>query len=455
MIKNYRRIILMSEQNVELKQTLGFWDLMGAAVGQIIGAGIMSLTGVAIGMTGRSVPIAFVLSSILVLINNLPLTLINTVARFKGGYYSIIGSMFSKKYTGAFTVLFIMQNLSLSMYCLSFADYALPFLPTVPRKLLAVGILVIIYGLNMRGIDKFSQFQNVIVGCLVVALATFSVYGMLNMDWSTYYATETFMTDGVMGLLTATAQLTFATGGANVIANLSAEAKNPTRDIPKVMIISTVSVAVIYAFMATIAAGILPVEQVANQPLTLVAETVLPRALYVFFIIGGAWFALISTLNSQLASCTKPLIQAAEDGWLPKKMAYIHPKYRTPVYLLTFFFIVGLTPILLDIDISVISRTVTFVGSAIYYLMAASLLGMVKKLPKEWAESPMHVSDGMVKIIAVATVMTATLQVFLMGRSLPPYMLAINLGVFALAIIFANVRYNSGQVHVEDSYSLK
>lgn len=35
----------------DLNRTLGFWDLMSSAVGQIIGAGIMSLTGVAIGMT--------------------------------------------------------------------------------------------------------------------------------------------------------------------------------------------------------------------------------------------------------------------------------------------------------------------------------------------------------------------------------------------------------------------
>ncbi|AZO94485.1 hypothetical protein D7D81_07700 [Halocella sp. SP3-1] len=35
----------------DLKRVLGFWDLMGTAVGQIIGAGIMSLAGVAIAMT--------------------------------------------------------------------------------------------------------------------------------------------------------------------------------------------------------------------------------------------------------------------------------------------------------------------------------------------------------------------------------------------------------------------
>lgn len=48
----------MAEQGSSTKQlvpTLGFGDLMGAAVGQIIGAGIMSLMPAAIENTGRSV----------------------------------------------------------------------------------------------------------------------------------------------------------------------------------------------------------------------------------------------------------------------------------------------------------------------------------------------------------------------------------------------------------------
>lgn len=55
----------------ELKRTLGFWDLMGASMGQIIGAGIMSLTGIAIGMTGRSAPLAFILSTAMVLFHGI------------------------------------------------------------------------------------------------------------------------------------------------------------------------------------------------------------------------------------------------------------------------------------------------------------------------------------------------------------------------------------------------
>lgn len=444
----------MNEQNAKLKQTLGFWDLMSAAVGQIIGAGIMSLTGVAIAMTGRSVPIAFVLSAVMVLITNLPLALINTIARYQGGIYSIIGSSLNKKFTGMYSLLFILSNLSLSMYTLSFADYAMPFLPMVPRRALAIGLLVVIYLLNYRGIDKFSQFQNIIVASLVVALATFSFYGVTQMDFSTYYDAETFMTDGVLGLLTATAQLTFATGGANVIANLSAEAKNPTKDIPKVMIVATITVAVLYAFMASIAAGILPVEQVANQPLTLVAERVLPRGLYVFFIIGGAWFALISTLNSQLATCTKPLLQAAKDGWLPEALSFIHPKFKTPTRLLTFFFVVGLIPVVLGLDISFISKTVTFVGTVINSMVVIAFYKATQKFKENWERSPLYLKEGPKNMLVVTAIAIYLLQAFLMGRSLPLFYVIGNIVVFILAYLFATTRYSSGNVQVTESYTL-
>lgn len=444
----------MTDNKVTLKQDLGFWDLMGAAVGQIIGAGIMALTGIAIAMTGRSVPLAFILSAVMVLITSLPIAMLNTVARFEGGIYSIIGSMFHKKYTGVYTVLFVLQNLSLSMYCLSFADYALPFLPMVPRKLLAVGLLLIIYVLNMLGIDKFSKFQNIIVSCLVLALTIFTIYGMINMDFSSYYESETFLTDGILGFLTASAQLTFATGGATLIANLSAESKNPTRDIPRVIIISTISVAILYAFMATVAAGILPISQVAGEPLTHVARTILPKALYVFFIVGGAWTALISTLNSQLASCTKPLIQAAKDGWIPKKLSYIHPKYRTPVYLLSFFFIVGLLPIVFNINISTISRTVTLTSSFSYAMVILGFYSMTKKFSKNWEKSFLFINSSLTTTLVMAALFVYALQALLMCRSLPTHFLIGNIVVIISAFIFANVRYKSKDVNVLDSYTL-
>lgn len=438
----------------DLKRTLGFWDLMGAAIGQIIGAGIMSLTGVAIGMTGRTAPLAFVLSAIMVLISWYPLALINTTARFRGGQYSIICSLLGEKYTGAYTVIFILTNISLSMYCLSFADYAFPFLPFIPRKLLAIGILLILFSLNYYGVDKFAKFQNIIVISLVIALTTFTVYGFGKLD-PNYMDPASLMPGGWLGLLRATAQLTFATGGAQVVANLSGEAKNPTKDIPKVMILSTLAVAILYALMSTIAAGVFPVSHVANEPLTLVAEEILPKPLYVFFIVGGAWAALISTLNSQLASCTKPLMQAANDGWIPAKLATLHKKYRTPIYLLTIFFFVGFFPIVFNLNISIISKIVTTVQSVTNSMIALSLLYVAKKLPKQWEKSPFYLSQGKVKILVTVAVAIFIFQAILLGSAISLPLLVGNVVVVIFAFIFAHVRYNTGNIKCECSYEVE
>ena len=80
-----------------------------------------------------------------------------------------------------------------------------------------------------------------------------------------------FMTGGITGLILASIYLTFAAGGATYVVNFSAEAENPTKDIPFVIIVSTAAIVVLYAVMATIAAGVLPVEQVANKPLSVFA----------------------------------------------------------------------------------------------------------------------------------------------------------------------------------------
>lgn len=47
-------------------------DLFSMAIGQIIGVGIMTMTGIAIGFTGRSVNIAYIFAGILTVISAIP-----------------------------------------------------------------------------------------------------------------------------------------------------------------------------------------------------------------------------------------------------------------------------------------------------------------------------------------------------------------------------------------------
>ena len=55
----------MSQQTTaETNQKLSRADLFSMAIGQIIGVGIMTMTGIAIGFTGRSVNLAYLLAGV-------------------------------------------------------------------------------------------------------------------------------------------------------------------------------------------------------------------------------------------------------------------------------------------------------------------------------------------------------------------------------------------------------
>ncbi len=435
----------------DLKRVLGFKELMSTAVGQIIGAGIMSLMGIAIGMTGRSVPVAFVIAAFFSVISIIPLVIIAGTVRMRGGQYTMTALLAGKRFTGVFIVLFIASNVAISMYALSFADYFLAlFMPPVGRKAVAVACLLLFYAINMLGVDKMAKAQNLIVVVMCVALAMLAVFGIGKLDPE--YLSGDLLPGGYKGLMNAAALLTFATGGGFLVVNLSAEAKNATRDIPLTILVSTFGVAVLYAFLAVVAAGVLPVEQVAYKPLSLVAEAVLPRSLYVFFMVCGAMFALISTLNAQLAWATKPILQSCVDGWLPKGLAYLHPRYKTPMFLLTIFMIVGLIPIMTGLDIGSLGQMANIFVQLMFIIVNVTLFRLPRILPLEWGKSKFRVSSLWMWIFIVVSVAGGLLQIWLMSSDLD-YSILYGMGaLLVVAVAFSFWRYNSGKVDMEISY---
>ena len=440
----------MSVSTKELKKVLGFWDLLSVAVGQIIGAGIMSLMGVAIGMTGRSVPFAFLIAAGLSIISIIPTIIVGGTIRMRGGHYTMSALLAGEQFGGVYIVLFIISNMTIAMMALSFASYLLAFLPGASMKLLAFLCLTVFYVLNMLGIDKMAKVQNLIIVVMCVALALLAVFGLPHV--APDYAAHDFLPGGVLGLMSAGSLLTFATGGAYVIINLSAEAKRPTRDIPWAILIATLLVAVLYGAISVVAAGVLPVAEVANQPLTKVAQTVLPGPLYVFFMVGGAMFALISTLNATFASATKPVLQACVDGWFPQKLAYLHPRFKTPMVLLTLFYIIGLIPIFLGFDIGILGSITNIICQIIFIIINAALFRLPKLLPEQWEQSKFRVGHAALLWLSALSVLGCILQIVLLAKDMSVGLIVGNGAVMAAAVLYTIVRYRTGKVKMEISY---
>ena len=439
----------------DLARTLGKKELMGIAIGQIIGAGVMSMMGIAINYTGRSANLAFMLSAVFTMCTFFPSIFISSCIRMRGGMYTQMAIFGGDKLAGYYAVVYFITNMSLAMYALSFAQYAVALIPGVPEKAVALIVGTLFFILNFFGVDLMAKIQNLLVIVLILALAMFAVFGIPQVDLASYFsnADGLFMTEGITGFLTATAYLGFATGGATVILGVSAECKNPTKDIPFVIIVSTIGVAILYGFVATAASGVLPTESVMNQPLTLVAQQILPAPLYIFFIVGGAMFALATTLNSQIMSCTKPVMQSCEDGWFPQSLATLS-RYKTPYKILVIYYVILVVPIILDLEIAQISSIVQILGYINNLILTTTAMKLPKMFPEAWEKSQFKVPDGVFKALMILTDIVILIQASFMLGSMTIQLVIFNVAVLAAGFIWSFYRTGTGKAKPTVSYEM-
>ena len=450
----------MANTTKDLNRTLKKGDLMSIAVGQIIGAGVMVMSIAALGMTGRSVNIAFVVAAILTCFGALPSIFMGSTIRVMGGTYSQAAIFVGKQFAGYYSVIRIFSSMSQAMFATGLVSYLGSLIPVIAKNEMLFSVLFYLafFALNWFGTRWMAKVQSFMFYLLIRALVMFTLFGLPKVQWGAYFGNELFgeplFTNGISGLLEAASYLTFATGGATVIVAFSAEAVNPTKDIPVVIILSTVGVAILYAFMASCIGGILPAQDVIRAGnLSVIAKMIMPAPCYYFFIIAGACFALGTTLNSSIASAVKPLFASAADGWFPPVFAKLN-KHKVPYAWLITFRAVNVIALVSGMNISMLGKLVLFIGNINSVFMICGIMKLPKLFPEPWSKSPFHVSDGMLKFLLCCTLAVTLMQAWMNCQNQPLWVILANVGMFVFSFIYSKVMLASGKVTVSANYEL-
>ena len=451
---------MAQQQQVADKRTLGRMDLMSIAVGQIIGAGVMVMSIAALGMTGRSVNIAFMVAAIFTIFSFFPTIFVSSIIRLKGGLYTQNIVFVSETYAGFTQYVGLLGAVSLGMFAIGLTSYVGMLIPFVSQNQLPFSILflTIFFILNYFGTQWMARVQKFMFYFLVSALIIFTIFGLPKVQWAGYFGNELFghplLDHGFIGLFEAAAYLTFATGGATVIISFSAEAVNPQKDIPFVVITSTLCVAFLYGLMATVIGGVLPPEEVlAAGNLAPIAKIILPTPLYYFFIIGGACFALGTTLNSSIASTFRPFATAAADGWFPMWLGRLN-KHGVPTGYLIVRYVVNAAVLAFGLNVSQLGKWSLIINNVTGFVTALSVIQIPKLFPEVWERSPFHVSNTMLKVMLGGTAFVMALQASLNLRGLNMYIITINIITFVVSWSLATFMVKSGKVHTKPSYEL-
>ena len=436
-------------------RTLGFKELLSLSVGQVIGAGVVTLVGQAIGITGRSAWLSFAFAVLLGFCIILPYILLCTMIRVKGGNYSFVATILGEKWGGMYGMAFTLNCFTLGMFGLGLGSYLQALFPSLNATLVAVVSITIFFIANIAGVSFIAKIQNVMSVCLIVGLAVFIVVGLFNLQPGTLdFTSPDFFTNGANGFFNATLILVFSCTGQSFVVSFSKEAKNPRRDVPFAIIAATGVILVVYSLIAIVAGGVLPIDQVAGKPLTEVAQHILSKPLYYAFVIGGPIMALATTMNSSYTVFSRPFHQMTRDGWFPKIMAKEN-KNGSPYILLSVIYVIAIVPVLLGFDIKTITSNSVLLSRISDIVAIIAVIRLPKVLPEAWENRYFKISRAAYNAIMIFSLCVTVFVIVLSLRSLTPTLIIFTVAAIAIFFIYATLRQKSGKVHMEKSYELQ
>jgi APA family basic amino acid/polyamine antiporter len=222
-----------------------------------------------------------------------------------------------------------------------FSLAGIPFTRAHAAGLVLIAILTCV---NVFGLRWGALLQNVSTWTKFAAMAVFVVLGFAigKGHWSNFSA----QAPGGLSMGLSPTQLISALGvgliavfwaydGWVYITWVAGEVKEPRRNVPLAMVLGVLAVGAIYLAMNMIYVYALPLHEVAKY------ETIAHAAATKLFSPAAAvWLSAMIAIScfSAAATCTlsgaRVYLAMAQDGVFFRRMAVIHPKWRTPAFSL-------------------------------------------------------------------------------------------------------------------------
>ena len=316
----------------KLERSLSLPYVIAISIGGMLGSGIFVLPGFAASLTGSSVWLAYLIAALCILPAALSKSELATAMPASGGTYVYIERAFGPLF-GTISGLGLWLSLLLkSSFALIGLGAYLAVLINIDdslTKLVALGFLCFILFINIFGIKKVGKVQIVVVVLSLTCLVSIFLFGfpLVKPEFL-----SPFLSNGNKGLVSTVAFVYISYAGVTKVAAIAGEIKNPDRNLPLAMILSLVTIACVYVFIAFVLVGNIPIEDLATDV----------RPIYtVSNIIGGKYFGyaaaavgvitLMSMANSGVLASSRFPFAMARDRLLPPFLEKLHSRYLTPV----------------------------------------------------------------------------------------------------------------------------
>ena len=249
---------------------------------------------------------------------------------------------------GLMAFLFIFQTiliapLSVAGGAVGFADY-LQFVWTtmtpLEHNLIAAAVCIVSTALLWRNIEDIGRLAVVMLVVVLITVGWVIIAGLFTFSPAQAFAfpPEAFTFDRSLLLSVGAASVLamYSYGGYNQVCNIGGEIKDPTRTIPRSIVLSTFVVAALYILMTIVILGMIPWQEVRES--RTVASVFIERTfsdastgrIAGIVMTGLILFVAAASLYATILGYSRVPYAAARDGDFFKVFAHVHSKKNFP-----------------------------------------------------------------------------------------------------------------------------
>jgi amino acid transporter len=235
------------------------------------------------------------------------------------------------------------------------------------RLLIVAQPLVVLTWINVIGVKQGARVAVGFTIAKILPLLLLIGAGILALDRSRLFPVPA---PDIGNLGRAALLLLFAYAGFENTPAAAGEYKDPRRDVPFALITMLVVVTLLYTLVQLVALSILPdlAQRTGGAPLADAATMLLGTGAGLLLTAGAA-ISIGGNIGSSMLAGPRYLYALAVDGFGPRYLAAVHPRYRTPAAAIVTQAVIGgalaYSGSFVQLAmLSIIARMFTYVGTA-------------------------------------------------------------------------------------------
>ncbi len=324
----------------ELRKELTLYGLTMVAIGSCIGSGIFLTPSQIAGHLPSPWLILLIwgIGGIVTLTGALTFAELGTLFPKAGGVYVYLkeayGDLFGYLYGWAY--LLVICSGAIAALSIAFAYYLGFIIPlgSTGIKVVAVSAIICVTIINILRVKAGEVFSNIFTGLKLIGIAGVVCIGffmgkpgLLKVQSGEAVSSDNLLVAFGLALI----GVLWSYGGWQHASFVAGEAKNAQRTVPRAMILGALVVGLVYILTNLAYLFLLPVDKiVASDSLAADAvSSVVPFGGILIAVVIAV--SVIGTAGIYTLSSPRIYYAMADDGIFFKKLAWVHPRFRTPV----------------------------------------------------------------------------------------------------------------------------